>query len=129
MPDVYASSDDVAIRWRPLTSQEELLASTLVVDASLKVRRRYPATDARIASGDLDEREVVAVVAGMVKRAMMTGGAEGVTQRAEGIGPFSGSETYANPLGNLFFTAEDRTVLEDSGARRRAFSIDLTPGG
>lgn len=126
MPDVYATSDDVAARWRPLSEQETAQADALVVDASLKVRRKFPQTEARIASGDLDLREVAAVVAGMVKRAMLTG-AEGVTQETENRGPFGVSRQYANPMGNLYFTAEDKVTLSGKPPRR-AFSLDLTPG-
>ncbi|HEX8489320.1 MAG TPA: Gp19/Gp15/Gp42 family protein [Propionibacteriaceae bacterium] len=127
MPDVYATHQDVADRWRPLTSSEKPKVITLLLDASLRVRRRFPTLEARLTSGELDPREVTAVVAGMVKRAMLSGGAEGVTQYANTGGPFTESRTYANPAGSLEFTADDLAVLSESGTSRRAFSVDLTP--
>lgn len=126
MAEVFASADDVADRWRPLTPEEAARASVLIQDASLRVLRRFPTVLKRLESGDLDPLEVTAVVAGMVKRAMTT--TEGVTQRSEGTGPFSGSETYANPMGNLYFTADDLATLTPAGQARRAFVVDLTPG-
>lgn len=129
MPNVYASPDDVAARWRPLSSQEEATASALLVDASFRVRRRFPTVDARIAAGTLDALEVVGVVAGMVKRAMLAGGEDGVAQLTEAAGPYSSSRRYVNPLGNLFFTADDIDALGDplTSPSRRAFAVDLTP--
>ncbi len=122
----YATADDLEVRWRPLDSEERTRANVLLEDASRRVRRRFPRTDERIASGDLERDEVTAVVVAMVKRVLLSGGAEGVTQQSQTAGPFALQQTYGNPLGNLHFAAEDVQVLSDRPARR-AFSIDLTP--
>jgi hypothetical protein len=122
----YAEPSDVADRWRPLTDEEERRARTLLMDASLRVRRRFPRIDDRITLGDLDPMEIAAVVAGMVKRAMISTGYEGVTQSTQAAGPFQSSQSFTNPNGNLYFTADDLAVLSDGG-QRRAFTVDLTP--
>jgi hypothetical protein len=106
----FANTLDVAARWRPLTSAEESVAEALLVDASLVIRARFPGIDGQIDSGQVDSNAVVSVVAGMVKRAMIAP-ADGVTQQSEGTGPFSHSQTYANPLGNVFLTAADVTLI------------------
>ena len=125
MVDAYATALDVEDRWRPLTEVETRLANTLAVDASVRVRRRFPTIDARIASGSVDPLEVTAVVAGMVKRAMIA--PEGVSLHTQVGGPYQDTKRYANPLGDLYLTADDLAVLSEGGMSRRAFSVDLTP--
>jgi hypothetical protein len=127
MFSAYATAMDVAERWRPLSSQEMDLADTLAMDASFRVRRRFPTLDARIAAGSIDIREVAAVVAGMVKRAMIAGGQDATTQQAETLGSLSLSRTYANPMGHLYLTDDDVATLADRRPRR-AFSVDLASG-
>lgn len=123
----FATHDDVAARWRPLSLAEQDRASVLIGDASRMIRRRFPKTDARITSGELDAAELIAIVAQMVKRVLMAGDREGVIQASETTGPFAHSERYANPQGNLYLSKDDIAVLTPA-ATARAFSIDLTPG-
>lgn len=106
----FATPDDVAARWRPLTSAEQTVAQTLLNDASMLIRARFPGIDAQAASGQVDPDALAAVTAGMVKRAMVAP-ADGITQQSESTGPFSHSQTYANPLGNVFLTAADITLI------------------
>jgi hypothetical protein len=124
MSGSYATVDDLEARWRPLTSAERVRAETLLGVASRRARRKFPTLDLRITAGELDALEVVDVVCDVVKRVLITGGVEGVRQESETTGPWSKSQTYANPMGNLYFTAEDMAVL---GTGRRAFTVDLTP--
>lgn len=120
----YATADDVAARWRPLSDAEAELADTLALDASYRVKRKFPTLEARILVGDVAFAEVTAVVAGMVKRAMLS--ADGAVQSQQEVaGPFSRQVTYANPMGNLYFTAEDLAVLSEGGTGR-VRSIRLT---
>lgn len=127
MAESFAKIWDLEARWRPLQASEVQRADVLLSDASAKVRRRFPTVDARITAGDLEAQEVAAVVAGMVRRAM-TQPAEGVLSVSQGAGPFSQTQQYANPNGNLYLTAEDVRTLNDPTYGRRAFSVDLTPG-
>lgn len=125
MAVTYADVVDVEVRWRPLTERESIQADVLIGQASRMVRRLYPTTDARIAAGTLELEEVTDVVAGMVKRAMIGGDVEGVTQQNQTAGPFVRQVSFANPMGNLYFSAVDRQVLGETS--RRAFTVDLTP--
>lgn len=124
----YASPEDLEDRWRPLaTAQERRLAATLLAAASRKIRARPWNVDGRIETGELDPESVTDVVCFMVKRAMLPGGgAEGVTQESQTAGPYQTSVTYGNPMGNLYFSADDLTVLS-GGKARKAFAVDLTP--
>lgn len=128
MAESFAVVEDLEDRWRPLTPAERTRAGVLLGAASRRVRRQFPGTDARIAAGDLDPLEVVDVVAGMVKRVLLAGDTEGVTQRSETVGPFGYAQSFGNPMGDLYFTANDLATLSEGGTRR-AFSVDLTPGG
>lgn len=110
-----ATAQDVADRWRPLTTDEITLVNILLIDASDIVRVRFPDVDARILSGSLAVTTVVRVVAGMVRRAMMNRDTEGITQGSETVGPFAHSQTYANPNGNLYLTADDIRSFEPEG--------------
>lgn len=116
--DAFATPADVEARWRPLTSAETAVAETLLDDASGMVRSRWPDVDLRLSSGDLLASTVVRVVANMVKRAMIVGAAEGVESQSQGAGPWSITQKFSNPNGNLFLSAEDVRALEANGTRR-----------
>lgn len=106
MADPFATADDVAARWRPLTSDEEDLAEVLAADASAIIRARFPGID-----GQVDPAILTMVVAGMVKRALIAP-LDGVSQESEGAGPYSHSQTFANPMRNVFLTAADLVLIQ-----------------
>lgn len=106
----FATPADVAARWRPLTDAEITVATTLCLDASNLIRAQFPGIDAQLASGAIDPDVLTAVTAGMVKRAMVAP-SDGISEQSEAMGPFSQSQTYANPLGNVFLTAADTTMI------------------
>lgn len=110
MADPFADAGDVEARWRPLTSAETTVAETLVVDASALIRARFPGIDSQVTSGAVDPAVLTMVVAGMVKRALVAP-EDGVTQQSETTGPFSQSQTFANPMRNVFLTAADLTLI------------------
>lgn len=115
----YATPDDLAARWRPLTDQEVLTAGALLDDAALMLRAEYPGIDDNVTQGILDPGVLRAVSVAMVKRAMVR--PDGVTQSAETVGPYSASQSFANPTGNLYITAaEDRFIR---GYRPGAMSV------
>lgn len=107
----FATWQDVQARWRPLTSAEQGVATTLLSDVSDMIRSRFPDVDARIANGSLTAASVKRVAAAAVKRAMIGSDAEGLEARAQTAGPFSVSDKFANPNGNLYLTAEDIRLL------------------
>lgn len=115
----FATTSDVAIRWRPLSPEEKDLAVTLLEDASDIVRTRWPDVDDRIAAGTLLERSVTRVVANMVKRAMRVGDTEGIESQAQTAGPFAVTNRFTNPDANLFLTAEDVRLFEGDPSRAR----------
>lgn len=120
MADPFATADDVAARWRTLTSDEEAVADTLAADASDMVRTRWTDVDARIADGSLSADSVKRVVAMMVKRAMLVGDSIGLETRSETAGPFGYSDKFANPTANLYFTTDDLRLFEPDTYAKRA---------
>lgn len=123
----FATREDVEARWRPLTPDEQRVASTLLDDASDMIRVRWPDTDARVTAGSLSAASLRRVVANMVKRAMMVGPLEGVDTQSQNAGPFGVSIKPSNPNANLYLSAEDVKLL-DGRRGRRAFSVDLSSG-
>lgn len=102
----FATTDDVADRWRPLTPDEQNVAETLVSDASAIIRARFPGVD-----GQVDPDVLRIVVAGMVKRALVAP-MDGVSQESESVGPINHSLSFANPMRNVFLTAADIILIE-----------------
>lgn len=115
MATPFATTTDVAARWRALSSTEEPVASVLLGDASDIIRSRWADVDSRIAVGTLSADSVRRVVALMVKRALIHLESDGLESRTESVGPFSTADKYANPQGNLYLTAEDVRLFEPAG--------------
>lgn len=124
----FATSNDLADRWRALTPAEQERATVLLGDASAFVRATCAGIDDRITAGTLDAAVVVAVVCGMVKRAMLASDVgEGVGAQQQTAGPFGTSLTFTNPTGSVYMTKADRRLLGCRGGGGRAFSINTAP--
>jgi hypothetical protein len=107
----FATVDDVADRWRPLSDAERTLAQVLIGDATNILLVTYPDINGQVLAGTVEEWRPRQVVAGMVKRAIIGGDNEGVKSDSETVGPYSLSRTYANALGSLFLTDADRVLI------------------
>lgn len=122
----FATNDDLAARWRPLTDAEKARADVLIADASRMIRRLYPDVDSRIASGDLELEDLTAIVCAMVKRVMLApANLDGVESRSQTTGPFSVSDKFSNPMGNMFLTADEKSILGGETEGSEAFTIRL----
>jgi len=109
----YATVEDLAARWRPLSAAEATRATVLLDDAAVRIdaakKPADPITDAEV-------RKIVSCE--MVKRAMLTPvNQPAATQTQQTAGIFQQGITYANPGGELYMTKEDRRLL---GLRRQA---------
>lgn len=116
----FATAADVAARWRPLTSAETVVATTLCADASALIRQRFPGID-----GQVDPAILTMVVAGMVKRALIAPD-DGVSQESEATGPYSHSQTFANPMQNVFLTAADLVLIQGYKPKGGTFAYGNT---
>ncbi len=124
MAEPFASTDDLAKRWRPLTEAERATAEVLLQDASVEVRSALKRGG--VDTDDVDTDAAKIVVCGMVKRSMIAGdNSPGVTTAQETTGPFSRSFTYANPTGDLYMTKREKQLL--GIGLQSAFTIPIGP--
>lgn len=123
----FATTGDLAARWRPLTPDETSRAEVLIDDASRMIRRLYPDIDDRISAGVIMLEDIVPIVCAMVKRVMLGGNIDGVESRSQTVGPFAVSDKFSNPMGNMYLTAEEKDILGGVEDQYRAFTIDTTP--
>lgn len=121
----FATSDDLEIRWRPLTPTERDAADELLGDASAILRAECSGIDERIGDGRLDPAVPRMVVCAMVKRSMIAGDmGAGVSSHQQTAGPFSQSLSFTNPTGDLYLTKAERKRIGCGG--QHAFTIDTT---
>lgn len=101
----FATAADLEARWRPLTAEEAARADVLLEDAAALIRsalKGFPEPDP-------DALKVASVA--MVKRAMVAGDREGMSQASQTAGPYSASWSYANPDGALYLGSAERQLL------------------
>lgn len=116
---VFADSEDLAKRWRTLSSVERGRADVLLEDASQLILDLDPHIQDRVSDVTLRS-----VVCSMVKRAMQGPAAlDGVVQSQQTAGPFQQGVTFANPSGDLYLTKLEKRRL--GIGVQRAFSVDL----
>jgi hypothetical protein len=125
MAQPFATATDVANRWRPLTEAEYAVAATLVSDASALIRQRFPGIDAQVTGGTVDPDILTMVVAGMVKRALIAPD-DGVSQESETTGPYSHSQSFANPMRNVFITAAELVLIQGYKPKGGTFAYGNT---
>lgn len=128
----FATTDDLAEGWRPLSSAEESVAEVLLSRASIWLRAWFPDLDGRVTAGVLDAAVPRMVACSMVKRAMVNANADGVRQSAltQAMGSIQATEsrTYSNPDGNLYVTAQEADLLRGVAART-ADAVSMTCEG
>lgn len=110
MTPPFATVDDLAAGWRPLTADEMLRATTLLERASQVIldEDRRGVLDGLTAPTSTHVR----IVCDMVKRVLSVGAdVQGVTQTGQTVGPFSLQATYSNPSGDLYLTKAERRQL------------------
>lgn len=123
---LFATNDDLAARWRPLTDAEKARADVLIDDASRMIRRLYPDVDARIAAGELDLEDLKMIVCAMVKRVMrVPADLDGVAARSQATGPHSVSDKFSEPVDDLELTDSEKDILSGETDDSEAFSIRL----
>ena len=119
----WATVQDIRDRWLdgelPYTDEQ---VQTMVEDAEDIIAAEFPSLEAKVARGEVTQGRVVRVVARMIVRVLKN--PDGVRQRQETRGSFTGSITYGgdNP-GELYLSDEDRRDLGGRAGRGRAFSF------
>lgn len=121
MAEPYATAQDIATLWRPLTAEETSRANALlpIVSDSLRQEAHFVGRDldAMIAGGEVYSNVVKDVVVDVVARALMTStDSEPMTQMTQSALGYSVSGTYLVPGGGLFIK---RSELARLGLRRQ----------
>lgn len=128
-----ATLDDLEKAWRPLIGDETAKAELRLDEASATIRRESPGIQGRMTTDDDLAILVVAVVCAVVRRAMLAEAAaeaepetEDVSSVSSGIGPFTGSVTYAHPTNpNVYLTTAELKKIGVSV--QKSFSGSLMP--
>lgn len=122
----FATADDVAAIWRPLTDAEIDKTDVLLNVASVILRDRFVDIDDRVTLGTLNPALPGHVVAMMVKRYMQARGADDPTQ--ERIG--EAQRTWTPTVGEveLYLTDGDINLLTPVGTRPRVRTHNLGVG-
>lgn len=116
-PIPLATVEDIT-PWRALTTEEALLASLLIDEASAQVRRRIPAVDDRLADGSLPRVLVVGAISRAVRRVLDSPPAGVSSWTVDDY-----TERYAADRATLYIAAEDWAELAPAGASGGAFTI------
>lgn len=135
----WATAEDVIAAWiGDDAPANPLLVEVWVEKAERMLRSKVPDLSARIEANLAEMIEIgtgpepdllgnaMDVVVAMVQRVFRN--PEGVRQRQEGTGPFSGSVTYGGDQpGALWVTDAELATLSVAGSGQGAFTVDMIP--
>ena len=122
-PVPFATVDDLAAMWRPLSAAEQLRAEVLLPVASAAIRREVPGIDAQIAVGAMDPEIPRWVACQMVKRVMASPmDAPPLTQQQQSVGSVSAGMTFANPSGDMYIGRAELKMLGKHTGRAETVS-------
>lgn len=127
----FATVDDLAAFWRPITEAEEPRATTLLLLASNRLRQMAEDAsidlDAKVEASEIYKANVQWVVMEAVKRAMLTPVDQApVDTFQQTAGPYSENYKYTNPSGDLWFKKSELSAIGLAGTQRLG-SISTTP--
>ena len=127
----WTTANDVIAAWiGDDAPTDSVLVGRWVDKAERLLRSKIPDLQARVDAGSTVEPDLLGnvqdVVTAMVQRVFRN--PEGVRQRQEGTGPFSGSVTYGGDQpGALWVTDAEMALLAVAGLSTGAFTIDMIP--
>lgn len=106
----FATVDDLEVRWRELSEDEENMAAALLDDAAALI----VSTGISIDPEDSNQAAVLTWVScAMVKRAMLSLDSDlvGIKQGTISADVYSQSVTYSNPSGDLYVSKQEERAL------------------
>lgn len=129
----FATVEDYQARQtRALSEQEGALVSTRLADATAKVVSELELAgidwERRMASNEVFRSMLTQVVCAMVERAVASC-LPGVKSRQQSAGPYSFTDTMANPTGDLYLLASERRDLGIGRSRLGMFHPHIGYGG
>jgi hypothetical protein len=126
---VYASLDDIADLYGPLTQEQQLKSVRLLEFAGALVRQQVPRVDERLLDGTMEPDALAAIVTAMVVRVLRN--PDGRRQGSRSIDDFSESWTIDAALstGALYLSDAERASLLPVGAARTVRSVRMVAHG
>ncbi|MDQ5860709.1 MAG: hypothetical protein M3536_00405 [Actinomycetota bacterium] len=127
----WTTATEVTAAWIGLDAPTSTaLVDTWIGKAERLLRAKAPTLTARLAATPATEPDLLGnvkdVVTAMVQRVFRN--PEGVRQRQEGTGPFTGSVTYGGDQpGALWVTDAEMALISPTGSNRGAFTVDTIP--
>jgi hypothetical protein len=125
MANSFATVDDLAALWRPLTAEETTRAEALLPVISDALREH-----ARRAGKDLDEMAAASaayanvvklVTVNVLSRTLLTStSGDLISQASQTAGPYTVSSTYANPTRDVLIYQND---LKELGLKRQRYGV------
>ena len=128
---IWTTADEVVAAWIGDDAPTDLAkVENWIGKAERLLRSKVPDLAGRVSADPVTEPDLLSnaidVVVSMVQRVFRN--PEGVRQRQEGTGPFTGSVTYGGDQpGALWVTDAELAMLSLAGASRGAFTIDMVP--
>jgi hypothetical protein len=109
---------------------ESALVDVWIGKAERLLRAKVPGLDVRVDADPAVEPDLLGnvkdVVSAMVQRVFRN--PEGIRQRQETTGPFTGSVTYGGDQpGSLWVTDAELAMISPAGTNRGAFTVDTIP--
>lgn len=115
--EAFASVEDLEARWRTLTDDERAVATTTLEDATAFISAEMRRYRVPIAEDDeVQAQNLVAVTCAVTKRSLLMAfdsgsSMQGVTKYSEQADVWNASVTLANPMGDMYLTAQERRML------------------
>ena len=105
----FAEVSDIEVRWHALSPDEQQRANVLIGDASAMLSKLVEVDTADAEQAALLE----SVCCNMVIRAMSATASDmfGVSQSAITAGPYTQSQSYFNPSGDMYLTKMEKRML------------------
>lgn len=127
----WTTANEVIAAWIGSDAPSDTALVGVWVDkAERLLRAKVPTLQARLDAGSTLEPDLLGnvkdVVTAMVQRVFRN--PEGVRQRQEGSGPFTGSVTYGGDQpGALWVTDSELALVSTAATNRGAFTVDMIP--
>lgn len=121
----FATYEDLEARWRPLTADEQSMATTLLDDAAVMLSGLVDVDDE-----DEHQADCLKIVScSMVKRSMMANASSvfGVDELSATMGPIGQTAHFSNPNGDMYLTKREKNMLGIGGGNGRVLHPSYGP--
>lgn len=117
---VFATVDDIELRWHTLSDTERQTAEALIADASAAMLAQCPECGTRAT-----ESARRAVCCALVIQRMQSVEAMGVTQVSQTVGPVTESMSYGSGGSGDFWLSSAQRALLGYARRQTAFHVSM----